>query len=74
LDIYIQDVKSELNINNMQYFWTETGYLGDTSDTPSSDIMYAKKRFIPTCTNISTIYVMHNFTNCYEDLPVSVSL
>jgi hypothetical protein len=46
LDIYIQDVKSELNINNMQYFWTETGYLGDTSDTPSSDIMYAKKRFM----------------------------
>ena len=29
--------------------------------------------FIPTCINTNTIYVMDNFNNCYEDLPVTVS-
>jgi hypothetical protein len=28
--------------------------------------------FIPTRTNIRTIYVMENFTNCCEDLPVTM--
>jgi hypothetical protein len=45
----------------MQYLWTEYGYLGDNSETPSSVIMYAKKRFIKKPTILQC-----NNNNCFK--------
>ncbi len=46
--------------------------LEDTNGEPY--VLYAHNGnvFIPTCVNVNTIFVLSNYTNCYEDLPVIV--